>query len=196
MLWRVVDQMMDFEQVPIDLLRRLQGVSAVDKQRRTLAQHDRQPGRAGKAGEPGQALAARRHVFALMLVRAWHDEPVEAPRRKLAAQAGEPLGARQSREILAGETVAIAGRHLSAQRFQRFGQGRRHRVGNQRVPARADLLRSAEDTGDQRFDTLGIVGRSRLAQQSCELAPVRGRSIDCHRLLLIPALRMQSETRT
>ncbi len=99
---RLVDQVTELEQLAVDLLRGLQRVAAVDEHRGALAQHDREPGRAGEAGEPGEALAARRHVFALMLVGARHDEAVDTAARQLSAQARKPLRARQEREIGAG----------------------------------------------------------------------------------------------
>ena len=71
---RLLDQMLDGEQRGIDLLAHLQRVAAVDEQHRALHQHDRGAGRPGKAGEPGEALLGRRHVFVLMAVGARNDE--------------------------------------------------------------------------------------------------------------------------
>ena len=104
---RLVDQVADLEQRGIGLRRRLQRIAAVDEERGALGQHDRQPGRAGEAGQPGEPLAAGRHVFALMLVGARHDEAVEPARRQLLAQQREPRRARQPGEILGCEAVAI-----------------------------------------------------------------------------------------
>ena len=141
--WRLVDQMVDFEQIAVGLLCGLQRIAAVDEECGALAQHDRKPGRAGKPGKPSEALAARRHIFALMLVRARHDKAVETARGELAAQPRCAVGARQPGEILARQAVAIAGSHLYAQLFERFFEGRRHRIGDQIVPARPDLGRRA-----------------------------------------------------
>ena len=110
--------MMDFKQIAVDLLRRLQGIAAVNKQCRALTQHNREPGRTGKAGQPRQALAARRDVLALMFIRARHDKAVEPTRRQFPAQRCEPVGARHPREILAGETVAVSGGHLPLHLFE------------------------------------------------------------------------------
>ena len=72
--------------------RRLHGVAAVDEQRRALGQHDRGAGRAGEAGEPGEALLARRQVFVLLAIGARHDETVEAAPLEFGAQCGEMRG--------------------------------------------------------------------------------------------------------
>src|SRR6516225_8236647 len=98
---------MNLEQLSVDLGRSLQGVAAVDKQRGTVAQHDRHTGRPGKAGEPGKPLPAGRNVLALMLVGPWHDETIEPLRFQLLAQATKACGARQKFEILGRETVVI-----------------------------------------------------------------------------------------
>ena len=176
---RLVDQMVDLKEIAVDLLRRLQGIAAIDKQRGAFAQHHRQPGGTGKAGQPGEALATRRHVFALVLVRARHDEPVEPAHRKLPAQPRHTLGPRQPFEILLPETVAVAGRHFGPQPFERLGQGRGHRFGDQHVPAVGDLFRGAEHAGDQRLDACRVISRPRLAQQPSQFAPVR--SVHRHR---------------
>ena len=51
-----VDQMAELEEPAIDLGRGLQGVAAIDEDRRRSVQNDRQPGRAGEAGQPSQPL--------------------------------------------------------------------------------------------------------------------------------------------
>ena len=98
---------MNFEQLRVDLRGGLQRVASVDKQRGTVAQHDRHTGRSGKAGEPGEPLAAGRDVLALMLVGARHDETVEALGCQLLTQTAEPRGARQQFEIFGREAVVI-----------------------------------------------------------------------------------------
>ena len=93
---RRVGQVHDLEQVGVDLLARLQGVAAVDEQRRAVGQHDGAAGRAGEAGDPGEPLVRRRHVFVLVAVGARHDEAVEALPAELGAQRGDARAARGS----------------------------------------------------------------------------------------------------
>ena len=52
-------------------------------------QHDAEPGRSGKAGQPLQPLVPRRDVFALMDVGARHEEPGKAFACQNAAQIGK-----------------------------------------------------------------------------------------------------------
>ena len=94
---RRLDQVHDREQRGVDLLARLQRVAAVDEQRGAVRQHDRGAGRAGEAGQPGEPLLGRRHIFALVAVGVRHDEagraraaPVRraAPRRAARSRAG------------------------------------------------------------------------------------------------------------
>src|SRR2546421_329553 len=54
-----------------------------DEQQRTLHQHDGDPGRAGKAGQPGEPLLGRWHVFVLMAIGARDDESGQAAPRQL-----------------------------------------------------------------------------------------------------------------
>src|SRR5262249_3435536 len=65
---RRVHQVLDREQRDIHLLACLQRVASVDEQQRALHQHDGDAGRAGKAGQPGESLLGRGHVFVLMAV--------------------------------------------------------------------------------------------------------------------------------
>ena len=130
--------MPDLEQRRIDLRGGLQCIAAVDEQRGAVREHDRHPGRAGEPGQPCEALGAGRHVFALVLVGARHDEAVETARRQFLAQHRDPRRARQPREILRRETVAPVlgqpGAHtLRAPRRAPAGSGRR--------PARARTCR-------------------------------------------------------
>jgi len=74
---RVLDQALDGEGAGVDLAAHLQRVAPVDEDERAVAQHQCHAGRAGEAGEPPQPLGARRHIFALMLVGARHQEAVE-----------------------------------------------------------------------------------------------------------------------
>ncbi len=86
---------MNFEQFRVDLRGGLQRVASVDKQRGTVAQYDCHTGRPSKAGKPGEPLAPGRHVLALMLIGARHNETVEALGCQLPTQAAEPSRARQ-----------------------------------------------------------------------------------------------------
>ena len=70
----------------VDLVAHLQRVAPVDEDRRAVGEHDRGAGRAGEAGQPGEPLLGRRHVFVLMPVGARHDEAVEAAPLQLGAQ--------------------------------------------------------------------------------------------------------------
>ena len=97
----LLHQMMDLERARIDLGGRLQCVPPIGKQRCVVAQHDREAGRPGKAGQPRETLTAGRHVFPLMLIGARHDEPVESARRQFLPKAGETLRSRQPSEIVA-----------------------------------------------------------------------------------------------
>ena len=53
-------------------------------------QHHSLAGRAGEAGEPGEAFGLRRYVIAAKLTAARHQETVKAMLREPAAQGGEP----------------------------------------------------------------------------------------------------------
>ena len=89
-LGRFLGDLVRHEGVGIDLAAHRQRVAAVDEDRGRVGQHDGEAGRAAEAGQPGQALRAARHVFALMLVGARHDEAVEAAPLQLGAQGGQP----------------------------------------------------------------------------------------------------------
>ncbi len=85
--------MLDRKDRTVDLARRLRGIAAVHEQHGALGEHDREPGRSVEAGEPGQALLARRQIFILLAVGARHHETVEPAARKLGAQARDAGGA-------------------------------------------------------------------------------------------------------
>ena len=175
--------MADLENLGVDLLRRLQGVAAIDEQRGAVGEHDGKPGGAGEARQPGETLAGGRHVFALMLVRARNDEAVEPPRRQFLTQQRDPRRARQAREILGGEPVAVVGCQIVFQLLERFGQGWRGWVGYEGVPGRADLGRRRQYSGDQAGHLVGAKPRSRGAQQMHQLPPVRCRRCCRHPIL-------------
>ena len=86
----MIDQMLDGESRRIDLVAHLHRIAAVDENRRAIGEHDRDAGRAGKAGEPGKPLVAGRHIFVLVTVGARHDETVEAAALELRAQRRKP----------------------------------------------------------------------------------------------------------
>ncbi len=91
-----------------------------------------------------------------------------------------------SAKSVAGETVVVSGGHLRPQCLERLGECRGDRVGDEYVPTGPDLSRGAEHAGNQCLDRFRVIGRTRLAQQPRQAAPVGGRSIHRHRLLLIP----------
>ena len=70
----------------VHLLADLQRVAAVDEDRRLVGEHDGRAGRAGEAGQPGEPLGRFRHIFALVLVGARHDEAVERQLLQLGAE--------------------------------------------------------------------------------------------------------------
>ena len=170
---RLVDQMADLEQRGVDLRRRLQGIAAVDEQRGAVAQHDDQARRAGEAGQPGEALPRRRHVFPLILVGARHDEAVDPARRHHLAQPRDTGRARQAGEILARQAVMVAGGHVRPHFLECFGEGRRGRVRDELVPAVADLGGRGQHAGDQIDDAVRIERRARRPQQMRQPAPIR-----------------------
>ena len=87
---RLVGQMDRHDQVRIHLLPGLQRVTAIDEQRRPVSEDDRQPGRAGEAGQPGKPFGLPGHELALMSIRARHHHPVEPVRLEHRAQRRKP----------------------------------------------------------------------------------------------------------
>ena len=85
----LLDDVVEGVQGARNLLPRLQGVAAVDEQRRPGSQHHRGPGRAGEAGEPGQALRPQGHELGVVLIAERDDEAVESVPGELGAQGGE-----------------------------------------------------------------------------------------------------------
>ena len=66
----------DVTRACLDLLRGGQNIAPIDKQGRFARQHNRGAGRAAKAGQEFQPLIAGRHIFALILIFARHNETV------------------------------------------------------------------------------------------------------------------------
>ena len=78
----------------VDLGADLERVAPVDEDRRGVGKHDRGPGRAVEAGQPGKPLGRRRQVFVLILVGMGNDEARQAAVREHGAQTVEPLTGR------------------------------------------------------------------------------------------------------
>ena len=74
---RPVGQVLRRESFRVDFPLDLQRVTPVDEDRGFFGEHDRESGRAGKAGQPREAARPRRHELSLMLVRQRHDETVQ-----------------------------------------------------------------------------------------------------------------------
>ncbi len=88
---RMVADMPVIEELAVDLGRGLEGVTTVDEDRGAIPEDDRQPGRAGKAGQPGKALRRFGDIFALIFVRPRYQEPVDRAAREFRPQPREPL---------------------------------------------------------------------------------------------------------
>ena len=114
----------------IHLFARLHRVAAVDEDDGALGKHDRNTGRAGEAGQPGEPLGAGRHIFVLIAVRARHDEPVEVaafelrPQRRKAQRTGGALAILERLEM----GLEHAGQSRSAE-----GDGQRRSAVESRV---------------------------------------------------------------
>jgi hypothetical protein len=91
-----------------------------------------------------------------MLVGARHDKSGETLRRELVAQQLQPRRPRQPGEIPGAHPVMVRGGQRRLARFERPGQFGRGRLGDEGMPARADLGRRREDAGDQHIDRVGI----------------------------------------
>ncbi len=70
----------------VDLRGGLQRVAAIDHDCRLVPQHQRDAGRAGEAGQPGEALVAGRDIFVLVRVGAGDKEAVEPASLQFLAQ--------------------------------------------------------------------------------------------------------------
>src|SRR5579859_4186461 len=87
-----------------------------------------------------------------MLVGARDDEASQPLLGQLLAQQHEPFGARHAFEVFRLYAVAMIDRQRRLERLQLGRKLRRCRLGDQGVPARPDLRRRREHTGDQRLD--------------------------------------------
>ena len=92
----------------VDLIADRQRVAPVDENGGLRLENDSEAGGAGEAGQPGEALLARRHIFVLVAIRARHDETVEALPRQFAAQRLDPYGAvRAVVDVVEGLEMAL-----------------------------------------------------------------------------------------
>ncbi len=89
---RLLDQVAVGVELLVHLLAHLDGVAAIDEDRRLAGQDDREAGRAAEAGDPGQPFGPGRDILALMLVGAGHDEAGQAPPAQLGPQRLQPVG--------------------------------------------------------------------------------------------------------
>ena len=71
----------------------MQRVAAVDEDRGGVAQHHCRARRAGEAGQPGEALLARRQVLVLLPVGTRDDKSIEAAPLQLGAQRSDTRSA-------------------------------------------------------------------------------------------------------
>src|SRR5208282_2933708 len=99
----------------------LRRVSAVDEQRRSILQHHREPGRAGKTRQPSEALSVGRHVFVLMLVRTRNDEACKACPLQLCAQFAHTMRAVR-RVALFDEGLKTTLKHAATASLNGLGQ--------------------------------------------------------------------------
>src|SRR5262245_51632508 len=80
----------------VDLLGGLQRIAAVDENGGLARQDDRQAGRTGKAGEPGQPLFGCRDILVLLLIGARNHETRQFPARQLLAENAQPRSQRDA----------------------------------------------------------------------------------------------------
>ncbi len=93
---RRIGQRLDAPGLVIDLLRRLQGVAAIDEHRGLLGQHNSHPGGSGEPGEPGQPLFRGRDIFILLLIGAGNHESRQLAPRQFLAKCRQPGGQRNA----------------------------------------------------------------------------------------------------
>ena len=87
---RRIDQRLDAPRRAVDLFCRLERIAAVDEHRGRLRQNDREAGRTGKAGEPGEPLFRGRDIFVLLLIGAGNYESGQLAPRQFLAKGGQP----------------------------------------------------------------------------------------------------------
>ncbi len=89
-LRRFVRDVDDLDELGVHLIAGLQCVAPVDEEHRAVLQHHSEPRGARETREPGEPFRARRHIFALMLVRPRHEEARKPARLELFAQRRKP----------------------------------------------------------------------------------------------------------
>ena len=77
----------------VDLIADLQGVAAVDEDRRLVGQDHRGPGRAREAGRPAEPVVGLGQILVLVLVLVRDQEAVQPLRLHGRADQGDVLGA-------------------------------------------------------------------------------------------------------
>ncbi len=87
----LLDQVPELVELSVGLVAHLERVTAIDKDRRAIAQHDRRPRRAGETRQPGQPFRIRRQELVLMRIRMGHHEPVEAGLIEACAQSAQTV---------------------------------------------------------------------------------------------------------
>ena len=88
---RALRHVVVLEHVTGSLVSHLERVAPIDEDGRGIGQDGGQPGRAGEATDPGQALRSRRNVLALVLVGPRDQEPRESLLGELLAESLDPL---------------------------------------------------------------------------------------------------------
>ena len=94
----MLGQMLDAENFAVDLFTHLHLIAAIDENNRALGEHDGKARRSGEAGQPGEPLGARRHVFVLKTIGARHNESVH-PRSLSCARSAAMRGAVSLRSV-------------------------------------------------------------------------------------------------
>ena len=83
---RRANQIATAEDRLVDLRLELRRITAIDKNHRLRARHQRNAGGTGKARQPGQALGALRHIFPLIFIGARHQKTVDTKGIETGAQ--------------------------------------------------------------------------------------------------------------
>jgi hypothetical protein len=95
-LRRWIDQRRDVPGLAVHLFRGLQGVTAIDKNRGLMVQHNRQSRRSGEAGQPRQPLFRRGDIFVLLLICTGNHESGQLPSQQFLAKGRQPRGQRNA----------------------------------------------------------------------------------------------------